>query len=203
VVVGVFEGSVLIPAGQAINKASSRALSSFIKFSKMAGLSTTLIMETYMYILHTKQLYISRVRFLDLHPKPSSKNLPLSERMSVETCEWTAQGKAEVAYQLGNVNVQSIDPLLQLAGSPEEMWNIVAEICQGRAGGDNPLKHRHPSLPSNVFKVSATVSSWISSLEFIQVNRLGQMQARRQKASKSASRFLLHGFLTFQPHPTG
>jgi len=71
----------------------------------MAGLSTTLIMETYMYILHTKQLYISRVRFLDLPQKPSSKNLPLSERMSVETREWTAQTKAEVAYQLGNVNL--------------------------------------------------------------------------------------------------
>jgi len=67
-------------------------------------------METYMYIPHTKQLYISRVRFLDLHQKPSSKNLPLSECMSVETCEWTAQAKEEVAFQLGDVNVQSIDP---------------------------------------------------------------------------------------------
>jgi len=93
-----------------------------------------------MYIPHTKQLYISRVRFLDLPQKPSSKNLPLSERMSVETREWTAQAKAEVSYQLGNDKVQSIDPLLQFAASPEEMWNIVAEICQGRAGGDNPLK---------------------------------------------------------------
>jgi len=54
-------------------------------------------MKTYMYILHTKQLYISRVRFLDLPQKPSSKNLPLSEHMSVETREWTAQAKAEVA----------------------------------------------------------------------------------------------------------
>jgi len=80
------------------------------------------------------------VRFLDLPPKASSKNVPLSERLSVETHEWTAQAKAEVAYQLGNVNVQSIDPLLQLAASPEEMWNIAAEICQGRAGGDNALK---------------------------------------------------------------
>jgi len=35
-------------------------------WNKMAGLSTTLIMETYMYIPHTKQLYISRERFLDL-----------------------------------------------------------------------------------------------------------------------------------------
>jgi len=60
--------------------------------------------------------------------------------MSVETRERTAQAKAEVAYQLGNANVQSIDPLLQLLASPEEMWNIVAEICQGRAGGDNPFK---------------------------------------------------------------
>jgi len=58
----------------------------------------------------------------------------------VETREWTAQAKTEVAYQLDNVNVQSIDPLLQLAASPEEIWNIVAEICQGRAGGYNPLK---------------------------------------------------------------
>jgi len=32
-------------------------------WNKMAGLSTTLIMETYMYIPHTKQLYISRVGF--------------------------------------------------------------------------------------------------------------------------------------------
>jgi len=44
----------------------------------------------------------------------------------VETREQTAQAEAKVAYQLGNVNVQSIDPLLQLAASPEEMWNIVA-----------------------------------------------------------------------------
>jgi len=80
------------------------------------------------------------VRFLDLSPKASSKNLPLSECLSVETREWTAQAKAEVAYQLGNVNVHSINPLLQLAASPEEMWNIIAEICLGRAGGDNPLK---------------------------------------------------------------
>jgi len=93
-------------------------------WNKMAGLSTTLIMETYMCIPHTKQLYISRVRFLDLPQKPSSKNLPLSELMSVETREWTAQAKAEVAYQLGNVIVHSIDPLLQLAASPEEMSNI-------------------------------------------------------------------------------
>jgi len=42
----------------------------------------------------------------------------------VETHEWTAQAKAEVAYKLENVNVQSIDPLMQLAASPEEMWNI-------------------------------------------------------------------------------
>jgi len=80
----------------------------------MAGLSTTLIMVTNLHTSYTKQLYISRVRFLDLPPKPSSKNLPLSERLSVETREWTAQAKAEVAYQLGNVNVKSIDPLLQL-----------------------------------------------------------------------------------------
>jgi len=97
-------------------------------WNKMAGLFTTLIMQNYMFIPHTKQLYISRVRFLDLPQKPSSKNLPLSECLSVETREWTAQAKAEVAYQLGNVNVQSIDPLLQLAASPEEMWKIVAEI---------------------------------------------------------------------------
>jgi len=89
------------------------------------------------------------VRFLDLPPKASSKNVPLSERLSVETREWTAQAKAEVAYQLGNVNVQSIDPLLQLAASPEEMWNIVAEICQGRAGGDNGLK---PPISITPFK---------------------------------------------------
>jgi len=107
----------------------------------MAGLSKSQIMVTNLHTSYAKQLYISRMRFLDLPPKPSSKNLPLSERMSVETCEWTAQAKAEVAYQLGNVNMQSIDPpLLQLAASPEKMWNIVAVICQGRAGGDNPLK---------------------------------------------------------------
>jgi len=86
-------------------------------WNKMVG-STTLIMETYIYILHTKKLYISRVRFLD------------------------------------NVNVQSIDPLIQLAASPEEMWNIVAEICQGRAGGDNPLK---PPTSITPFKCSATM----------------------------------------------
>jgi len=97
-------------------------------------------MITNLHTSYTKQLYISRPRFLDLPPKPSLKNVPLSERLSVKTCEWTAQAKAEVAYQLGNVNAQSIDPLLQLAASPEEMWNIIAEICQGRAGGDNPLK---------------------------------------------------------------
>jgi len=106
----------------------------------MAGLSTILIVETYMYIPHTKQLFISRGRFLDMPQKPSSKNLPLSGHMSVETREWTAQAKAEVAYQLGNVNMQSINPLLQLAASPEEMWNIVDDIYQGRAGGDNSLK---------------------------------------------------------------
>jgi len=86
--------------------------------------------------------------------------------------------------------VQSIDPLLQLAASPEEMWNIVAEICLGRVGVDNPLK---PPTSITPFK---SLQGWISSLEFIWVNRLGQMQARRQKASKSTSRFLLQGFLT-------
>jgi len=106
----------------------------------MAGLSTSLVMVTNLHTSYTKQLYISRVRFLDLPPNPSSKNLALCECLSVETHEWTVQAKAEVAYQLGNVNVKSIDPLLQLAASPEEMWNIVAEICQGRAGGNNPLK---------------------------------------------------------------
>jgi len=66
------------------------------------------------------------------------------------------------------MSVQSIDPLLQLAASPEEMWNIVAEICQGRAGGDNPLK---PPTSITPFKcLQATVSGWISSLEFIWVN---------------------------------
>jgi len=88
----------------------------------------------------------------------------------------TAQAKAEVVYQLGNVNVQSIDPLLQLAASPEEMWNIVAEICQGRAGGDNPLKPPTSITPFKCLQVSATMSGWISSLELIPVNLLGQMQ---------------------------
>jgi len=38
------------------------------------------------------------------------------------------------------------------------------------------------------------MSGWISSHEFIWVNLLGQMQARRQKASKSTIRFSLRGY---------
>jgi len=77
------------------------------------------------------------------------------------------QAKAEVAYQLGNVNMQSIDPLLQVA-SPEEMWNIVAEICQGRPGGDNPTNLSVPSASSQQKKKK----TWRSVLMFLALHML-------------------------------
>jgi len=76
-----------------------------------------------------------------------------------------------------NLAMPIIDPLLQLAASPEEMWNIVAEICQGRAGGDHPFKPAtstgHPSclpssvlLPNHLFlsSLAAILSTMLSSL---------------------------------------
>jgi len=115
-----------------------------------------------------------------LLPKSSSKNVPLSERLSVETRKWTAQAKAEVAYQLGNVSVQSIDPLLQLAASHEEMWKIVAEICQGRAGGDNPLKPPTSIAPFKCLQ-GLSYNERLDLITGVQVSYLGRCKPEGKK----------------------
>jgi len=125
------------------------------------------------------------------------------KEQKLETREWAAQAKAEVAYQFGNVNVQSIDPLLQFAASPEEMWNIVGEICQGRGGGDNPLK---PPTSITPFK-SLQGLSFNERLDLITGVHLGERtwadaSQKAESLKKSTSRFLLHGLQTFLQHPT-
>jgi len=90
--------------------------------------------------------------------------------------------------------VQSIDPLLQLAASPEEMWNIVADICQGRAGGDNPLK---PPTSITPFKCLQGLSynEWLDLITGVHLGELTWADASHKAESLKINKQILAAWL--------